>query len=107
MPQTPHVEKHFTASDTVRDIVIHQAGTAEELARVLGAHLAAEPVSTRSFEERERPPRALNDEDLWTAVHDRMADLNEITGINAAVQPTRRGSVAVPDRKPWAACAGY
>ena len=22
MPQTPHVEKHFTASETVRDIVI-------------------------------------------------------------------------------------
>ena len=22
MPQTPHIEKHFTASDTVRDIVI-------------------------------------------------------------------------------------
>jgi uncharacterized protein (TIGR03083 family) len=63
---------------TVRDIVIHQAGTAEELARVLGAHLAGEPLSTRSFEERERPLRALNGEDLWTALHDRMADLNEI-----------------------------
>jgi len=22
MPQTPHIERHFTASDTVRDIVI-------------------------------------------------------------------------------------
>ena len=22
MPQTPHIEKHFTASETVRDIVI-------------------------------------------------------------------------------------
>jgi vacuolar iron transporter family protein len=25
MPQTPHVEKHFTASETVRDIVIGMA----------------------------------------------------------------------------------
>jgi hypothetical protein len=25
MPQTPHIEKHFTASDTVRDIVIGMA----------------------------------------------------------------------------------
>lgn len=22
MPQTPHIERHFTASDTIRDIVI-------------------------------------------------------------------------------------
>jgi hypothetical protein len=32
---------------TVRDIVIHQAGNALELARVLGGHLAGEPVATR------------------------------------------------------------
>src|SRR6476659_4656351 len=25
MPQTPHVEKHFTATDTVRDVVIGMA----------------------------------------------------------------------------------
>jgi len=31
---------------TARDIVIHQAGNAEELARVLGGHLAGEPVGT-------------------------------------------------------------
>lgn len=63
---------------TVRDIVIHQAGNAEELARVLGAHLDGEPVGTRSFEEREAPLRALNDADLWDALHDRMATLNEV-----------------------------
>ncbi len=49
---------------TVRDIVIHQAGNAEELARVLGAHLAGEPVATRRVrrargaaagDERRRP----------------------------------------------------
>ena len=63
---------------TVRDIVVHQAGNAEELARVLGAHLEGESVGTRSFEEREGPLRALNDSDLWDALHDRMATLNDV-----------------------------
>jgi hypothetical protein len=63
---------------TVRDIVAHQAGNAEELARVLGAHLEGEPVGTRRFEEREGPLRALNDADLWDALRDRMATLNEV-----------------------------
>jgi uncharacterized protein (TIGR03083 family) len=63
---------------TVRDIVVHQAGNAEELARVLGAHLQGEPVGTRGFEEREGPLRALNDADLWDGLHDRMATLNEV-----------------------------
>jgi hypothetical protein len=63
---------------TVRDIVIHQAGNAEELARVLGAHLEGEPVGTRGFEEREGPLRTLNDADLWDALHDRMATLNDV-----------------------------
>jgi hypothetical protein len=63
---------------TVRDIVIHQAGNAEELARVLGAHLAGEPVGTRRFEEREAPLRALGDSDLWDALQDRMAALNRV-----------------------------
>lgn len=63
---------------TVRDIVVHQAGNAEELARVLGGHLAGEPVATRGFEEREGPLRALNDADLWDALVDRMATLNDV-----------------------------
>jgi uncharacterized protein (TIGR03083 family) len=63
---------------TVRDIVAHQAGNAEELARVLGAHLEGEPVGTRGFEEREGPLRALDDADLWDALLDRMATLNEV-----------------------------
>lgn len=63
---------------TVRDIVIHQAGNAEELARVLGGHLQGQPVDTRGFEEREAPLRALNDTDLWEALHDRMATLNDV-----------------------------
>ncbi|WP_082945428.1 maleylpyruvate isomerase N-terminal domain-containing protein [Mycobacterium sp. E2733] len=63
---------------TVRDIVVHQAGNAEEIARVLAAHLEGEPVGTRGFEEREGPLRALNDADLWDALFDRMATLNRI-----------------------------
>jgi uncharacterized protein (TIGR03083 family) len=63
---------------TVRDIVIHLAGNAEELARVLAAHLEGDPVDTRSFEEREAPLRAMTDTDLWAALHERMAKLNEV-----------------------------
>jgi hypothetical protein len=63
---------------TVRDIVIHQAGNAEELARVLSAHLEGEPVGTRGFEEREGPLRDLNDADLWDALRNRMATLNRV-----------------------------
>lgn len=70
---------------TVRDIVVHQAGNAEELARVLGGHLAGEPVATRGFEEREGPLRALNDADLWDALQDRMAILNEVAVAAEAV----------------------
>jgi hypothetical protein len=58
--------------------VVHQAGNAGELARVLGAHLAGEPVDTRLFEEREGPLHAMNDADLWVALQDRMAKLNEV-----------------------------
>lgn len=70
---------------TVRDIVAHQAGNAEELARVLGAHLAGEPVRTRSFEEREPPYRAMNDADLWSALAARMAELGEVAEAADAV----------------------
>ncbi|TAM70942.1 maleylpyruvate isomerase N-terminal domain-containing protein [Mycobacterium sp.] len=63
---------------TVRDIVVHQAGNAEELARVLGAHLAGHPVATRGFAEREDPLRALNDADLWDALWDRMGTLADV-----------------------------
>jgi len=63
---------------TVRDIVAHQAGNAEELARVLAAHLAGEPVQTRSFERREPPFRAMSDADLWSAFVDRTAYLGEV-----------------------------
>jgi hypothetical protein len=58
--------------------VAHQAGNAEELARVLGAHVEGQLVGTRGFEEREAALRALNDADLMAALHDRMATLNEV-----------------------------
>jgi Mycothiol maleylpyruvate isomerase N-terminal domain len=70
---------------TVRDIVAHQAGNAEELARVLGGHLSGEPVGTRGFEEREGPLRALNDSDLWDALQDRMAALAEVAEAAEAI----------------------
>ncbi len=63
---------------TVRDIVIHQTGNAEELARVLGGHLAGDPVSTRGFEEREVPFRVMRNADLWSAFVDRMNRLSEV-----------------------------
>ncbi|MCK7626541.1 maleylpyruvate isomerase N-terminal domain-containing protein [Streptomyces sp. RS10V-4] len=63
---------------TVRDILIHQTGNAEELARVLRAQLAGEPVETRGF-DREAPFRALSDADLWAAFLARCAQLAEVT----------------------------
>ncbi|MGX9671906.1 maleylpyruvate isomerase N-terminal domain-containing protein [Mycobacterium sp. HM-7] len=63
---------------TVRDIVIHQTGNAEELARVLEGHLTGEPVDTRRFEERERPYRAMNDAELWAAFNERVAHLGRV-----------------------------
>jgi Mycothiol maleylpyruvate isomerase N-terminal domain len=69
---------------TVRDIVAHQAGNAEELARVLTGHLAGEPVETRGF-DREIPFRAMNDADLWDALLDRMALLGEVAEAGEAL----------------------
>jgi uncharacterized protein (TIGR03083 family) len=87
---------------TVRDIVAHQAGNAEELARVLGAHLEGEPVGTRGFEEREGPLRALNDADLWDALFDRMATLNEVAVAAEAVPAdTDVAWTGRPMKAPW------
>jgi uncharacterized protein (TIGR03083 family) len=70
---------------TVRDIVAHQAGNAEELARVLGAHLAGEPLATRSFEEREAPYRVMSDSDLWAALLRRMVELGRVADAGETV----------------------
>lgn len=69
---------------TVRDIVAHQAGNAEELARVLASHLAGETVETRGF-EREKPYRAMNNADLWAALVDRMETLSDVAEAADAV----------------------
>ncbi|MBV8994106.1 MAG: maleylpyruvate isomerase N-terminal domain-containing protein [Pseudonocardiales bacterium] len=63
---------------TTRDVLIHQTANAEELARVLGAHTAAEPVETRGF-DRENPYRELTDPELWSAFIDRCEQLIDIT----------------------------
>ncbi|MBV8196002.1 MAG: maleylpyruvate isomerase N-terminal domain-containing protein [Candidatus Dormibacteraeota bacterium] len=81
---------HGTACEawTVRDIAAHQAGNAEELTRVLRAHLSGDVVpQTRSFEEREQPYRAMNDVDLHRALVDRMKELAQV-GEEAAVGDT-------------------
>ena len=62
----------------MRDIVVHQTGNVEELARVLGADLAGDAVETRRFEEREAPLRAMNDAELWAAFVDRMGYHSEV-----------------------------
>ncbi|HEX3828542.1 MAG TPA: maleylpyruvate isomerase N-terminal domain-containing protein [Sporichthyaceae bacterium] len=63
---------------TVRDIVVHQAGNAEELARVLAHHLSGVATRTRPFTEREEPYRAMADADLWSALLHRLDELSEI-----------------------------
>jgi uncharacterized protein (TIGR03083 family) len=63
---------------TVRDVVVHQAGNAEELARVLAQHLSGVATRTRPFSEREEPYRAMDDEGLWSALLHRLDELSEI-----------------------------
>ncbi|MFD8817403.1 STAS domain-containing protein, partial [Streptomyces sp. NPDC059627] len=63
---------------TVRDVLVHQTGNAEELARVLQAFLDGTPVQTRSF-DREAPYRRLSDTELWNAFLNRCERLTEVT----------------------------
>ncbi|MFQ6148737.1 maleylpyruvate isomerase N-terminal domain-containing protein [Streptomyces seoulensis] len=67
---------------TVRDVLVHQTGNAEELARVLQVFLAGEPVETRGF-EREAPYRRMSDAELWTAFLDRCERLTEVAAAAA------------------------
>ena len=61
---------------TVRDVVAHNAGNAEELARILRAHLEGGPVpATRTFEEREAPFHRLSDADLLDALEEQVSAL--------------------------------
>jgi hypothetical protein len=67
---------------TVRDVLVHQTGNAEELARVLQAFLAGTPVETRGF-EREAPYRRMPESELWEAFMSRCRQLTEITAAAA------------------------
>ncbi|MEV7503779.1 maleylpyruvate isomerase N-terminal domain-containing protein [Streptomyces sp. NPDC093018] len=67
---------------TVRDVLIHQAGNAEELARVLEAFLAGAPVATRGF-DREAPYHRLSDADLWSAFLRNCARLTDVAAAAA------------------------
>ncbi|MET9077244.1 maleylpyruvate isomerase N-terminal domain-containing protein [Streptomyces sp. NPDC004232] len=67
---------------TVRDVLVHQTGNAEELARVLQAFLDGTPVETRGF-DREDPHRRLSDADLWATFLNRCERLTEVTAAAA------------------------
>lgn len=72
---------------TVRDILVHNTGNAEEFARVLAAHLEGRPVATRSFEEREAPYRAMTDPELWVAFTHRCEQLVDVTDAAGGLPP--------------------
>ncbi|MER7839073.1 maleylpyruvate isomerase N-terminal domain-containing protein [Streptomyces sp. NPDC096040] len=67
---------------TVRDVLAHQTGNAEELARVLQAFLDRSPVETRGF-EREAPYRRMSDAELWAAFLSRCEKLTEVAAAAA------------------------
>ncbi|MEU6665843.1 maleylpyruvate isomerase N-terminal domain-containing protein [Streptomyces sp. NPDC046727] len=67
---------------TVRDVLIHQTGNAEELARVLQAFMSGSPVETRGF-EREAPYRRMSDAELWSAFLNRCEHLTEVSAAAA------------------------
>jgi hypothetical protein len=67
---------------TVRDVLVHQTGNAEELARVLRAFHAGTPVETRGF-EREAPYRRMSDAELWAAFLRRCEELTEVAAAAA------------------------
>jgi uncharacterized protein (TIGR03083 family) len=72
---------------TVRDIVVHQAGNADELGRVLAQHLSGIATRTRPFSEREAPYRAMADADLWATFLHRLDQLSEIAQAAAERDP--------------------
>jgi uncharacterized protein (TIGR03083 family) len=72
---------------TVRDLVVHQAGNAEELARVLAQHLSGVATRTRPFSEREAPYRAMPDDELLAALMHRVDELSEVAQAGAERDP--------------------
>ncbi|WEO99561.1 maleylpyruvate isomerase N-terminal domain-containing protein [Streptomyces sp. FXJ1.172] len=67
---------------TVRDVLVHQTGNAEELARVLRAFLDGSPVETRGF-NREAPFRRMSDSELWAAFLNHCEQLAEVAAAAA------------------------
>jgi len=67
MPTTPHIEKHFTATETVRDVVIGMSDgltvpfalAAGSIAMGLGGYLAARTDSEHYHAEQEREYREI------------------------------------------------
>lgn len=66
----------------MRDVLVHQTGNAEELARVLQAFLDRSPVETRGF-DREEPFRRLSDAELWVTFLNRCERLTEVAAAAA------------------------
>ena len=81
MPQTPHIERHFTASDVVRDIVIGMADgltvpfalAAGSIAMGLGGYLAAKSDAEHYAKEREREKR-----EVAEIPHEEMREVAEV-----------------------------
>src|ERR1044071_6343184 len=88
MPQTPHIERHFMASDVVRDIVIGMAdgltvpfaltaGLAEiaagSIAMGLGGYMAAKSDAEHYAKEREREKR-----EVAEIPHEEMREVAEV-----------------------------
>jgi hypothetical protein len=64
----------------------HRCGSISRVGTIhRGRPSSAAPTSTRGFEEREAPFRALCDDDLWSAFTDRMAALEEVAEAAEAI----------------------
>jgi VIT1/CCC1 family predicted Fe2+/Mn2+ transporter len=128
MPQTPHVEKHFTASETVRDIVIGMsdglavpfvlaaglsgavettgiiitAGLAEvaagAIAMGLGGYLAAKTDAEHFASERAREERETQEMPETEAAE--VADIMRTYGLNDETAATV-GKAIRGDRRRW------
>jgi vacuolar iron transporter family protein len=128
MPQTPHVEKHFTASETVRDIVIGMsdgltvpfalaaglsgavesssiivtAGLAEvaagAIAMGLGGYLAARTDAEHFASERSREERET--EELPEQEAAEVADILRSYGLAEGMLPTVVNSIRA-DKRRW------
>lgn len=77
----------WCAGWTVRDILIHNAGSTEEFIRTLQAHSDEGPVDTRGFEEREAPYRAMPEDELWSAFLARCEEFVELSDAAVAELP--------------------